>query len=466
MLSDLTNPFPANPANAPVTLSANVNLATLLGSNTAYVGFTGADGGLVSTQTVSSFSYSLVGPGSASTYANGLILTGGTTSTVDVAATAANPVVTMGALQINSGSGTTLNVTATTAPMGQAYGLTLGAASFGGDVTFNVANNTNGGGNATGTLRLNGPLTFSGANNVNINTGTVVLASTAATTMPATVNVTVQPAATLQLAGSVSALSDPNSGNMATVTNHGSIAQGGGLYVTGTSQTVGVITGTASPSGPTTYDGDTVVGNGSTAASLTATQILQNSLTINAGSTVTIAPSDPPAGGGAIAATSASVASIAPPRPEAPARTTPVARRRRIRSPPSNPQSPPARSAARPAKCSKTVSRPSSDWRLPILVWTRACWKAASWPCCLRVRRFRIRLQRLRVVRAFWWSTTAHSPNPARTWAALPARFRLRRASPAARPRFPSHRRCCLPPSAAPGCWLFSAAALFICSDR
>ena len=37
-----------------------------------------------------------------------------------------------------------------------------------------------------------------------------------------------------------------------------------------------------------------MVGDGTNAANLTATQILQNSLTINAGSTVTIAPSDPP----------------------------------------------------------------------------------------------------------------------------------------------------------------------------
>ena len=41
----------------------------------------------------------------------------------------------------------------------------------------------------------------------------------------------------------------------------------------------------------TAYSGNTTVGDGNTAASLTATQILQNSLTINAGSTVTIAPS-------------------------------------------------------------------------------------------------------------------------------------------------------------------------------
>jgi hypothetical protein len=41
----------------------------------------------------------------------------------------------------------------------------------------------------------------------------------------------------------------------------------------------------------TVYSGNTTVGDGTNAASLTATQILRNTLTINAGSTVTIAPS-------------------------------------------------------------------------------------------------------------------------------------------------------------------------------
>ena len=125
--------------------------------------------------------------------------------------------------------------------------------------------------------------------------------------------VTVQPTATLQLAGSASALSNSDGTNPATINNHGSLASNGGLYVTAGNQTVGVITGTASVSGPTTYDGDTVVGSDSTTANLTATQILQNSLTINAGSTVTIAPAgDPPSGNGsAIPAASGASASSA-----------------------------------------------------------------------------------------------------------------------------------------------------------
>ncbi|HEX4000364.1 MAG TPA: PEP-CTERM sorting domain-containing protein, partial [Pirellulales bacterium] len=72
---------------------------------------------------------------------------------------------------------------------------------------------------------------------------------------------------------------------------------------------VGVITGTASASGPTTYDGDTVVSGG---ANLSASQILQNSLAINAGSTVTILPYAGGQGNAQPAATTASTATASP----------------------------------------------------------------------------------------------------------------------------------------------------------
>ena len=135
---------------------------------------------------------------------------------------------------------------------------------------------------------------------INVNAGTLALANTAAQNISGTVSATVAAGATLQLAGTASALSNSDGSYAAAIANHGT------LNVTGTNQTVGVVTGVASVTGPTTYDGDTVVGNGSAAANLTATQILQNSLTINAGSTVTIAPAgDPPA---AIPAASSAVA--------------------------------------------------------------------------------------------------------------------------------------------------------------
>ena len=174
----------------PVTINATVNLATVLGSNSAYVGFTGASGGYSSNQTISNFVYSIVNSGSTTTYANNLILSGGASSTVDVAATAASPVITMGNLQVNSGSGTTLNVTATTAPMGQAYGLTLGSVALGGNVAINVANNTVGGGNALGTLTL-GALNDSGtARSITLGgPGAVTLGSAGSLSLNTVVNV-------------------------------------------------------------------------------------------------------------------------------------------------------------------------------------------------------------------------------------------------------------------------------------
>ena len=137
-------------------------------------------------------------------------------------------------------------------------------------------------------LEIDAPPTLGANSVIAVNGGTLRfnLSGTAAT-IGSGVTVTVASAATLQLAGSVSALSG---GGLANIVNNGSTLSGGGLLVTGTHQSVGEIIGTASQSGPTTYTGDTIVGSAGSAASLTATQILQNTLTINAGSTVTIAP--------------------------------------------------------------------------------------------------------------------------------------------------------------------------------
>ena len=55
---------------------------------------------------------------------------------------------------MGSGEGTTLHITAVAAATGQAYGLTLGATTLSGNLDLSVANNTNGGGNAPGTLTL------------------------------------------------------------------------------------------------------------------------------------------------------------------------------------------------------------------------------------------------------------------------------------------------------------------------
>ena len=63
----------SNPTNTS-TFTYSVDIANIVGANTAYVGFTGGDGGVDSTQTISNFSYTVV-PEPA-TWANGLGVVG------------------------------------------------------------------------------------------------------------------------------------------------------------------------------------------------------------------------------------------------------------------------------------------------------------------------------------------------------------------------------------------------------
>ena len=140
--------------------------------------------------------------------------------------------------------------------------------------------------------------------------------------------VTVNSDATLQLAGSTSSIVN--------VTVHGT----GELQFAGANQTVGVIVGDAIGIGPSTYSGNTIVGNGSSTTSLTATEILQSTLTINAGSTVTIAPS----GSGIMAVAGAGALTAHLPRGVRPLRKV-AAIRPVARSRPSRPRLTRARSA-------------------------------------------------------------------------------------------------------------------------
>jgi fibronectin-binding autotransporter adhesin len=166
------------------------DLAAAIGSNDVYVGFGGGTGEFASTQTISNFKYIVTGPATAGVYPNNVMLNGGTSSTVDVAPSAAGPTVAIRALSVGSGAGTTLNVTATTAPTDQAYGLIFGATTLAGNVTFNVANNDAG----TGTLTL-GAVSDGGSNSSISKTGagTLTLSGTnslsgATTVMGGTLN--------------------------------------------------------------------------------------------------------------------------------------------------------------------------------------------------------------------------------------------------------------------------------------
>ena len=140
-----------------------------------------------------------------------------------------------------------------------------------------------------------------------VSSGTLAFTNGTAATVSGNVSVTVGAGATLQLAGYAAALSNADGFCAANITTqHGtSPTADGAVYVSGTTtQTVGTISsGTSGQvmdsnmTPATVYFGNTTVGDGMNAANLTATQILQNSLTINANSTVTIAPSDPSTGG-------------------------------------------------------------------------------------------------------------------------------------------------------------------------
>ena len=204
----------------------------------------------------------------------------------------------------NSGSGASVNVSSgSLAPeLGANVTLTLADSSL--TTTFNIASGSSlvvGGaiGQSSsgqsivlaggGTLELASPNTYTGS--TTINSGTLQIDSGAS--IAHTSSVSIAAGGTLQLAGTTGAL--PSTVNIAT---HGTGSNGdGALVLTGAAtETVGTISGdthqiTDGSQQVTVYSGNTTVGDGNNAASLTATQILQNTLTINAGSTVTIAPS-------------------------------------------------------------------------------------------------------------------------------------------------------------------------------
>jgi hypothetical protein len=149
-----------------------------------------------------------------------------------------------------------------------------------------------------GLLQISGAPKLNGGSTLSINSGTLEFSVASGTaTIGPNMNATVASGATLQLAGSVSPLSDgsainPASGNLANIANSGS------LTVSSGNQSAGAVTGS----------GTTAVQAG---ANLTASQIIQSSLTIGAGSTITIRPS----GGGAtngVATNATSAAPLAP----------------------------------------------------------------------------------------------------------------------------------------------------------
>jgi autotransporter-associated beta strand protein len=255
------------------TSFSSIDVAAALGATMAYVGFSGATGSAVSTQQISNFSFT--GGPSVGLYSNAVILAAGTTSGIEVGATASAPTITMGGLTAGSGPTSTLNVIpAPTVPANQAYDLTLGNTLLNGNVALSVANNGAGG----GTLTLGGLSDGGVPHTINFSgPGTLKLAS-AAGRLSASTAVSVN-GGTLELAGSVSSLSIGS--NRVNITNNSSATAG--ILISGTNQRVGNVDGS----------GATQVNAGS---DLTANHVIQSALMIGGTATshglVTIDPSD------------------------------------------------------------------------------------------------------------------------------------------------------------------------------
>ena len=217
-------------------------------------------------------------------------------STIDV--TGVNS-ATMGALSIGAN---TLSVTGGSTGAGARYNLTLGAAILAGNPTFDIANNGAGtgtlaltslsdGGSSriitksnSGTLEVQGASHLSTGTALHVNAGTLRFNNTSGpATIGAVVTATVSGTATLELAGTISALSSSaGPANRANISNISTASAG--LLVSGTNQQVGNIDG----------NGTTQVNAG---GSLIANHIVQNALVIGGGSgtsaVVTIDASDP-----------------------------------------------------------------------------------------------------------------------------------------------------------------------------
>jgi autotransporter-associated beta strand protein len=238
----------------------------------AYFGFTGSTGGVLSQTQISNFSYTSPGyntplvplPGS---YANNVVVT--SSSTIQVTAPSGAPTVTMGKLTM--AAGTTLTVSPDPAnPAGSPFGLTFTGTTLNGPATLNVPNNAAG----IGTLSL-GPLTdFSGKSAITM-TGGGNLAVTGGTLGgrlnlgTGNLSMTGTSFAVGSLAGTGGTLSGNGTTTITlTMGSDNTDSAYAGNIVNGSTGAVSIVktgSGTQSLSGANTYSGGTSINNGTLA---------------------------------------------------------------------------------------------------------------------------------------------------------------------------------------------------------
>ena len=285
-------------SGASLTVSGTVanggqTLAVSDAGNTTFNGQISGGGGLTMNGT------GILTLGNTNSFGGGTTVNSGTLTTTASGALAGGS-LTMGNAIVNIGgseSVTTLSTTSASGSLRVAAGANLSVNAAAGNVIapITLAGSGSSFGGGTFTMAGTGTMTITAAPTLNENsnlavstTGTLKLnvSSSPSPVVQTGVTATVNAGATLELAGTTSALTDPTALSSGADTNplqRAEVQNAGTLQVDdGAVQQVGGIDGTGS-----------VVVGASTGASLTADHIIQGSLTISAGSTFTIAPSDP-----------------------------------------------------------------------------------------------------------------------------------------------------------------------------
>ncbi|MDB6152439.1 MAG: transporter [Chthoniobacteraceae bacterium] len=223
-----------------------VDLASVLGGTSGYVGFTGATGGAVAAQTIGSFTFNNFSQGVL--LANNIVVPAGAAAGLEVVPFAdggAGKATLQGNLSL--GAGSTLNVTGGATATDSPYSLTGAGATIAGSVTINVANN----GTGIGSFSL-GNVAGQAAGAALVKAGNGILTITGAATYTGSTTVN---AGTLIVNGSIAGLATVNSG--AILAGTGSLAgvtvAGGGTIAPGGDAIGALNTGAISLQGGSTF---------------------------------------------------------------------------------------------------------------------------------------------------------------------------------------------------------------------